>query len=261
MLSSNSPSDQAARTRRVRSWAVGLPLLVILAVLIGLGIASGWLPSLAVPRKIIVRGNAIIPAQELIAATAQDRDANYLQWWNALEGLSFEQVRWLESARPSLNWERSLAIDVSEERPLLHATTPDGEYWLCEDYRLVPVSVDADTHPAFEQIRKLPAVEFTVPKVEYTTSQGEGVVVAAACLRQVIPGVVTRIKLDNQGKIWCYTTEGFAIKLGEPTQLEEKVGALPKALRLGSSQRSKLEYLDASDPRIFYQRWLELPEA
>jgi cell division septal protein FtsQ len=250
-----------SQARKMPRWMIGLPILVLLAVLTGLGIASGWLHSLAVPRKIVVHGNAIIPADELVSAAAQNRDAVYWDWWRALSGLSHERVRWLASAKPRIGWGRTLVVEVAEQRPVLQASAPDGEYWLRDDFQLVPVDESQDRHPVFETIKHLPAVEFELPIREYAPSQGESLIITAACLQQVMPGVVRRIKLDRAGLLWCYTSAGFTIKLGEPERLAEKIGALPKALRLCAAQQQDLDYLDASDPRIFYQRWQEPPQA
>lgn len=248
-------------SRSAKRWTIGLSVLVLLAIATGIGIASGWLPSLIVPRKIVVKGNAIIPAHELVAAAGQERTASYLSWWRAFNHLDQEQVRWLADARSGVGWGRSLVVEVTEQRPVLRTATPDGDYWLCDDYQLVPVSANADTQPVFENIARLPQVELEAPTQDYLKSQGEDVLITASCLQQVMPGVIKRIKLDRRGMLWCYTAEGFQVKLGEPEHLAEKIGALPKALRLGAEQRSKQEYLDASDPRIFYQRWQEPPEA
>jgi cell division septal protein FtsQ len=246
---------------RIPQWVVGLPVLVVLAVLLGVGLASGWLPSLVVPRKIVVSGNAIIPARELLTAAGQPQTADAYHWWRALARLDGEQVRWLAEAKPRLAWGRTLAVQVNEQRPLLYVKASDNNYWLCEDKTLVLAAPGVDMHPVFTEIMKLPQVEVGCPGGELAPADADGLIAAAACLQQTLPGVMRTIKLDPQGVLWCYNQDGFAIKLGAPEHLAEKVGALPKALRICADERRKLQYLDASDPRIFYQRWQEPPEA
>ena len=253
----------SARGRPVISrWIIGLPVLIVLAVLTGLGIASGWLPSLVVPRKIVVRGNAIITASDLLAAAGQANHANVYHWWTALDGLEHEQVRWLADAKPRLGgWGRTLVVQVEEQRPLLYVQAADRDYWLCDNWQLVPVAPEQDTHPVFEQIKKLPMVELESNAASLSNSQAEGILTAAACLRQALPGVMRRIRLDAQDELWCYNQDGFAVRLGAMERLPEKISALPKALRICAAERRQLQYLDASDPQIFYQRWQKPPEA
>ena len=63
--------------------------------------------------------------------------------------------------------------------------------------------------------------------------------------------------IDGEGRLNLYDRHGFRIFLGAPQNLPEKIGALPKALRICEENRGQLEYLDASSPHVFYEKWQE----
>lgn len=257
------PREDAPGNRRrlplARYTVAGL-LMVGLAITTGLLIASGFVSGMLKPRKIVVRGNSIVDVRELLSVAGAESDGTYFQWMGALGRLDDSELRWLDSVSARPEWGRTLLVSVSERLPLLHVQAADGEYWLCDDLSLTAVNTVHDTGKVFEKVRKMPRLELE-GSLDNTQQQLLAAMVSvAAGAEEVLPGSIETISADRDGMLWLEERSGLRIKLGGADRLREKLGALPKALRICAQDRDRLKYLDASDPQMFYEKWIEPPE-
>jgi hypothetical protein len=119
---------------------------------------------------------------------------------------------------------------------------------------LVAKSAD-DTGGYFELIGFLPLVLVQNDPGEIRAEWAQPVCLAVACIQETMPGMISQVKVSPEGNLTLVDRHGLPIRLGKPDHLPEKIGALPKALRLCEEHRDELEYLDASNHKVFYENW------
>ena len=148
-------------------------------------------------------------------------------------------------------------LDVTERQPLLLTSAGGGSYWLCSDGSLVARDAKLDRKGVFDRIARLPRIEDENGLADGQLALAGTALQTAACCENVMPGNIARIVFATDGTISLYDRSNFEIKLGQPEKLEQKIGALPKALRVCAKDKQRMQCLDATNPRIFYQRWKE----
>jgi len=233
--------------------------LLVAATVIGMLWASGWLPSVFVPDKLVLRGCDLTKPEEVLLAIKCTGQESLPTIWLRSRKFAPTNSRWLRGVKVDSVSARQVTLDVAESRPILLAKMDGAEYWLCTDGRLLPVDAAADQGQVFSTIRALPRADFASGEVA-ADSQLAGLVLAlAAACQAVMPGVIKLISVGADRTIWLVDREAFRVYLGEPTDLAAKVGALPKALRICAADRDRLRYLDASNPRMLIQKWREPP--
>jgi hypothetical protein len=232
-------------------------LLLVLAVVAGMLWAGGWLPARIVPQKIIVRGCVLTAPEEVLLKLGCTRPASYFSLLRRVRSLDTTNERWLSGVWLCLVSSRTALLTVHERKPLLRLTGGSAKYWLCDDGCLVRMDVQADHGGVFDAVRSLPSVELPSGAEQVTAQDAEQLFTAAACCQEALPGLIDRVVLDQSGMLHLYDRKGFRIYLGPSDALREKIAVLPKALRVCAADRAKLKYLDASNPRVFYQVWKE----
>jgi cell division septal protein FtsQ len=238
----------------------GWACLVALAVSVGVLWASGWLPAQFHPRKLIVRGCVLTKPEDVLLKLDCTNQASYAQLLGQARALDTSNERWLRGVQAEVLLPRTAVLTVQERQPVLRAIVSGAKFWLCSDGSLAPMDAQADHGGAYDRIRQLPSIELPATTGGGAPAGAGTMLTAAACCEQGMPGVIDRIALSPDGKLDIYDRQGFRIYLGEASEVEAKIAALPKALRICTADRERLKYLDASNPRIFYEVWKE-PQA
>lgn len=253
-----APAPQPRRPRYRQ--AVVISAWLGIAALAGIGgmlWASGWLPAQLKPRKLVIRGSVLTRPEDVLLKLDCMSKLDYLRLNQNAQAAELSQERWLQGVQVSLLPPRTALLTVKERQPVLRAIVGGGKYWLCSDGTLAAMDVQADHGAAYDRIRQLPSVVLPAKRNEDHPVDNSSLLVAAACCAQSLPGVIDRIVLGSDGMLNLFDRSGFQIYLGEATELETKIAALPKALRVCAADKAKLKYLDASNAQIFYQVWQE----
>jgi cell division septal protein FtsQ len=253
-----APKPAPGKRRSSVAWIIaGWVCLVALAVGIGILWANGWLPAQFHPRKLIVRGCVLTKPEDVLVKLDCTSQVTYPQLLGQAHSLDTSSERWLRGVEAQARLPRTAVLTVQERQPVLRAIVGGVKYWLCSDGSLARMDVKADHGGAYDRIRRLPSIELpATPDSDEQDSAGT-ILAAAACCEQVMPGVIDRIVLGPDGMLDLYDRQGFRIYLGQASEVAAKIAALPKALRICAADRERLKYLDASNPRIFYEVWKE----
>ncbi|MCH7472378.1 hypothetical protein IIA79_05445 [bacterium] len=227
---------------------------------------SGWLPAQLAPRKVIVTGCDLTTPASVLGQLDFAPGDSYLTLWRGAGAArrsraqdpslqSGSSQRWLREVSVSPSWGGVALVQVTERSPVLGVSAGKSAYWLCDDGRLVPVEEETDHGGVFAQLLKLPQVMLPADPGVGKLAAADELLLAVEYCRQSLPGAIAEIEVTADGEFVLYDSGRLPIHLGKPQDLQRKISALPKALRVCEKDRDKLEYLDASDPRIFYQRW------
>ncbi len=256
---SDAPAEMAPRTSRHRlAWSIaGWICVVALAGVAGMLWASGWLPAQLTPRKLIIRGCVLTQPEDVLLKLDGANQASYMQLARNARAVDLSTERWLQGVQASLLPPRTALLTVQERQPVLRAVVGGKKYWLCSDGSLAVMDVKADHGAAYDLIRRLPSIVLPARQNEDHPVDNNSLLIAAACCAQQLPGVIERIEVGADGRLSLYDRGGFQILLGAATELESKIAALPKALRVCAADKPRLKYLDATNARIFYQVWIE----
>jgi hypothetical protein len=199
----------------------------------------------------------MLGAPELAATMGIDASDSSWTVWNKCRQFKGEGTRWIKSARGRLLAGRTMLIEISEKKPLLRVVAGEAKLWLCQDGWLKHMNTDSDHGGVFDNIRQLPTVRLQAAEADTRLAEAASILEAAAACYAALPGEIEFIELEPDGELVLYDESGFPIKLGQPTMLNAKISALPKALRICNENRDKLQYLDASNPAVFYEKWKE----
>ncbi|GEM_PF-2205668 len=243
-------------TRRVA--ATRITVLILGAVALGLLVLGGRaLAGQLVAQRIVVRGCWLTEVSEVLAAAdfAAGMTMDELRRGAAAVGAGGH--RWLRAVSVRQTAPRAAVLEVEERRPLLKVESRAEAFWLCDDLSLVRCDGQLDVGEVFDAIRQQPLVELPRAEPGRKPSAAADVLLAAACCAAAMPNVIAAIRVDSQGEFNLYARDGLRIRLGMPVDLERKIGAVPKALRLCEQDHGKLEYLDARNPAVFYEKWAE----
>jgi hypothetical protein len=254
-----APPEPAPRVPRIKLVLAitGWLCVAALAATAGVLWASGWLPAQLKPRKLIVRGCVLTKPEDVLLKLDCTTHVSYVQLVQQARTLDLSSERWLQGVRAGTLLPRTALLTVQERQPVLRAIVGGAKYWLCSDGTLAAMDVKADHGAAYDRIRQLPSIELHSMRNEEHPVDHNALLIAAACCEQQLPGIMDRIVQGSDGMLNLYDRSGFQVYLGEATELETKIGALPKALRVCAADKLKLKYLDASNARIFYQVWKE----
>ena len=161
-------------------------------------------------------------------------------------------------SKPAWGW--TVVLDPTERLPLLRVVAGGAKYWLCDDGALAKMDVDNDHGGVFDRIRGMPNVELLEDPGQGPLAEAALLLTTAGYCQSLMPGMIAMIRITTDGELNLTDQGGLEIRLGQPNELEKKLSALPKALRICESDRNSLDYLDASNPRIFYENWTEQPD-
>jgi hypothetical protein len=237
------PSDAPGLWPRIGLWALAVAGLAVLWF-------SGWLPQQFIPRKVLIRGCSLTAAADVVALLGNQRGGSYLSWWNAGRKLQAAGQPWLRGLAVKPLPGRTILLNVNERRPLLAVESAGARYWLCDDRTFVPVTPARDKGGPFNAILQQPQVQFAGMRLDDAGGVVDALLLVAAACNEVLPGQIRRITVNGAGELSLYDAGGLEIRLGQPQDLTAKIAALPKALRAASADRAKLNYLDASEPRV-----------
>ena len=241
-------------SRRFRWWLL-LPLAVALVALALW--PPAWLRAQFVPRKLVVRGCVLTTAPAVLGTLSATGEETYLELWRWARGRDLSQERWLQSVALVPAWGRAAVLTVRERQPVLRVVGGGNKYWLCDDGRLVYMDVENDFGGVFAAIRKLPSIDLARDPGQGPLPLARELLLSAACLEEVLAGVIKTIAVNEKGEFTLYDHTGFPVRLGAPKDLRRKIGALEKALRSCADDRRALRYLDASELPVFYEKWKE----
>jgi cell division septal protein FtsQ len=253
-----APQPRPSKRRSNLGYIIaGWACLAGLAVGAGVLWANGWLPAQFHPRKLIVRGCVLTKPEDVLLKLDCTNQASYAQLLGQARALDTSGERWLRGVQAAVLPPRTAVLTVQERQPVLRAIVGGAKYWLCSDGSLAPMDAKADHGGAYDRIRQLPSIELPAIPGGGAPAGAGTLLTAAACCEQGMPGVIDRIVLSADGRLDIYDEQGFRIYLGDAGEVEAKIAALPKALRICAADRERLKYLDASNPRIFYEVWKE----
>ncbi len=236
-------------------------LLVLVAMLIGVVLLCGsWAKANLKPRKLVILNTNMVSPQELLDATGITSEDSFGSLQKKTRGYDESSARWLKSIYCKPAWGWTMVLDPVERLPLLRVVGGGAKYCLCDDGVLAKMDVDNDHGGVFDRIRGMPNVELLDDPGEGPLAEAELLFTVGGYCQSLMPGMIALICFTPDGGLNLVDQGGLEIRLGQPVELEKKLAALPKALRICESDRNNLDYLDASNPRIFYENWTELPE-
>jgi len=247
----NRSTENAPVRRRV------MVTVTVLVVLAGIVWGSQVLAAQLRPQRVIIRGCWLTQTQEIIDALEFRAGQSYADINRGIAALEPESVRWLRGVEMERRLPDTVVLTVYERQPLLLVEASDRDFWLCDGGELVRVNPEVDSGETFAGIAANPHIRIRAGVDEGYFTMAEPVLTAAACCCEAMPGVIDIIEITDIGELNLYDNTGFQILLGEPVDLPEKIGALPKALRLSQGDKNKLRYLDARDVDTFYEKWKE----
>jgi cell division septal protein FtsQ len=248
--------DNLRSTRRVA--AIRITVLVLVgAALACLALGGRALAGQMVPRRIVVRGCWLTGVSEVLTAAGFAAGMSMAELRRGAAAVSTDDHRWLRAVDVRQTSLHAAVLEVEERCPLLKVDSHGVAYWLCDDLSIVRCDDHRDVGKVFDDIRHQPLIELPQAEPGRTPSAAADVLLAAACCAAVMPNTIAAIRVDSQGEFNLYDQDGLRIRLGEPVDLAQKIGAVPKALRLCQPDHGKLEYLDARNPAVFYEKWAE----
>lgn len=249
-----APASSRRTKRPNRPLIAGVVVLAICAIAVWGGKVAA---EQIVPRRVVVRGCWLTSSDEILSAVGFNGMQSVAEMRTAAREYAFEKSRWLCGIRISQDSLATALVTVMERVPLLRLKVNDDQYWLCDDGTAVALDSDVDIGPVFDAIRELPVIEMQVTSIQQLSSLTVPALETAALCQEVLAGKISRITVDSTSEIDLYDKSGFRIRLGQPELLAEKIGALPKALRICEQNENSLQYLDARDPQVFYEKWDE----
>jgi cell division septal protein FtsQ len=245
--------------RRRRFLNLALPMLTVIIVL-GLAAGALWagkaLAAQVTPQRIVLRGCWLSSTEDVLTALAYRNDSTIAEMDSKAKHLNKNNRGWLRHIDVKQAYPRTALVEIDERCPLLKVTVGTDTYLLCDDKQLVVTSDPASLSTKLDHLQSLPAVELKMLPEDYSGLM-EQLLLTAACLTEVLPGRVDAIMVDHEGEFSLRMQNNLRVLLGAQEHLPEKIGALPKALRLVEDHYSKLVYLDARNPHVFYEVWQE----
>lgn len=236
---------------------IGLISGVSLVALLSIAWAGKVAAEQVVPARVVIRGCWLTETEDVLNAVEFNGMQSVAGIKASAHSYDFSEHRWLRDLVVAQDSLSTALITVVEASPLLLLRSNGDEYWLCDDGTAVARFTEADNSAVFDAILNLPAVELGFADLDRIHELAEPVLLAAACCNELMPGRIKKIAINEAGEFDLFDKHGLRIRLGEPTLLAEKIGALPKALRICEDDGGSLQYLDARDPHVFYQKWNE----
>jgi hypothetical protein len=236
-------------------WQKLLLTLILLALAFLALWSKGMLWGPLGPSKLIVRGCELLPADAISSRLAFTGEEPVPVLWMRARGTAGTDDRWLKKLHVGSDWGRVAVVDVTERRPILVVKAGDARYWLCDDGYAVTREATDELIVDTRKLESLPCVALADDPGPGMLDGADDLLFTASALDQLMPGLFARIERLRSGKLMIYEKSGFPVLLGEPEYLAEKLGALPKALRVCEDHKAQLRYLDASDHNLFYEKW------
>jgi len=210
-----------------------------------------------VPQRVVVRGCWLTNAEEILASVGFNGMQSIAEIRRAAREYDTAAARWIRGIHIKQDSLATALITVEERNPLLLLYVNGDQYWLCDDGAAIARNDELDTGEVFAAILKLPVVEMQLTDLRHLPDLASPALLTAALCHEALPGAIRKISVAASGDLDLYDQSGFRIRLGQPTLLAEKIGALPKALRICEQKGGALQYLDARDPQVFYEKWKE----
>lgn len=236
--------------------------LPMFAVIIMLGLVAGalWagkaLAAQVTPRRIVVRGCWLSSTEDVLTALAFHNGSTIAEMDSKARYLNKSNHAWLRNIEVKQAYPRTALVEVNERCPLLKVGVGKDNYWLCDDKQLVVADEAASLSTKLNHLQSLPVVELKILPAEHLVLMDQ-LLLAVACSTEALPGRVDAIMVNQEGEISLRMQNSLRVLLGTPEHLPEKIGALPKALRIVEDHYDKLVYLDARNPHVFYEVWQE----
>lgn len=233
-------------------------LALLLTILVTLVLQGRMLQDQLLVRKVIVRGCELTGSRELLAVLDCGRQTPLAGLWWKARSADLSSLRWVSGVQASIGLDRSCTIRATERHPVTKLIAAGEKYWLCDDETLVPLDPVLDKQ-VLAMTSHIPAVCLTEPVSAGPLKSASYLIAAAAACAHELDNKIVRIDVDHNGEISLTHSCGLPILLGGPDRIEEKIAALPKALRVSDTYRSQLRYIDARDPHVFYEKWKVAP--
>ncbi|MBN2083207.1 hypothetical protein JW859_13495 [bacterium] len=231
--------------------------LLLAATAIAVGGCLVWggyaLAARVTPERVVVRGCWMTDTLAVLDAIGFNGLQDVGELRRGVAALDFSEQRWLRGIKISQDDINTTVLTVDERCPLLFVQAPDRNYWLCDDRALVVFSERLDVGEQFDKVQALPVVKPRAADLRQVQLAADTLLATAAGCREVLPGQVGHIILLPDGQLELVLKTGFRIQLGEPVELEVKLGALPTALRICQEDNPDLDCLDARNPQKFYE--------
>lgn len=225
------------------------------AVLTGLVLATD-IEQLVQPRTVIMRGNRLSSASEVIEITSL-RDRTGL---NAMIPASISvpegRSRWIRSFSTRMLSGRRMLLDIDERMPLLPLEIGGNPYWICSDGEVVKRSTEGDRDGHFEELNRLPLVTMQGSGIDAEYEITEMLLLTAGVCRDLLDRRITGIEVQANGEFNLMTDKGIIVQLGIPEdedQLRHRLSALSKAIRI-SDQYADATAIDLRNGNVAYLR-------
>lgn len=244
--------------RRSR-WALPLRCFVILsgllAVCTGL-IMTTDIEELLLPRTIIVRGNRLTEANEILAMAGLPQKLGLRSLLPETKLVSESRSRWVRSLKTRSMLGRRLLLSVDERLPVLPLQMGGQPYWICSDGEIVHRDTDLDVEDQFIALNKLPLISMVDSGIDAEYEVADMLMLTAACSREMLNGRIREIQVERSGELSLRTDRGLLIQLGIPLdeeQLQLRMSALAKAIRI-SDDYADATGIDMRNGKVAYLR-------
>lgn len=222
-------------------------MVVACAALVVAGIVFMWLRSSDVFSVQTVTATAVryVSTEEISRATTSARGANLLALSVGPIEDSLEALPYVRSVRVLRRFPHTLEVRVVEQDPIARVRTSEGDTWLASDDGRVLEKKDDSSLPLFVSAQSLQL------KAGGTLPPPVIQVLPLVSLLKRIPAKNTLPAVDHvgialTGEATVHFAGGMELRLGEPTQLEQKLNVTATFIQPYLRDGKQIVYVDAS---------------
>ncbi len=199
-------------------------------------------------RRITVVGNHLLNAQEVLdlagfPSQPQRQKLQPVKLSSRLCEHRFVRGAWVRRSGDTV------ICRISELQPYFRLVVGNDKYWLCRDGEYIPMDVNHDFGPLFDELRRHVSVRLAGMQLAEDPQTVALIINTAMRLEAALPRRFAEMRVDLRQRFQLVTKQGLVVELGEPSDLAEKVAVLAEALRaagnLGVPVR-EIEYLDST---------------
>jgi hypothetical protein len=183
-------------------------------------------------RRVVIRGNVLTPSKEIFSALGAAAGDGAYRFDADIARAKLADLRWVKRADFSRKMGGTLVVDVSERRPVLFAVAGGNRFWLmADDDDPLPMLPGIDSSPVLSGVLALPHVRFADADLIGDRSVVWSVEDLVSRLVAVLPDDVKGVGVSATKQVYL-TVKGGQVLFGGFEDVERKVAALPKSLRV-----------------------------
>ena len=251
---------QAYEQKQPRRLAAGLwRVLILCGLLIMLATAlvmTTDIEELLLPRTIILRGNRLSGAQEVLEIAGLPQRISLRSLLPQTRLVPEQRSRWIRSISTQSMLGRRMLLSVDERMPVLPLAIGGNPYWICSDGEIVRRNPELDTDEQFTDLNKLPLVTMADSGIDAEYDIADMLMLVTGCCRELLNGRISGIQVKRSGELTLSTDRGLLVQLGIPEDadmLRMRMTALAKAIRISDEYRDAVG-IDMRNGKVAYLR-------